>query len=174
MEATRTKVRAPYRVTVPGLSRADAKRLLRVRGTMLSRCYNPNFDRYEFYGARGVAVCQEWRDSSLAFLEWAAANGYREGLEIDRREGDKPYSPENCRWVTHQQNACNRRRRGGVGFKGVKRNWGCWAASIFVDGKALHLGQFDAPEEAARAYDAAALEHFGEFARLNFQQEARA
>lgn len=41
-------------------------------------------------------------------------------------------------------------------------------ARIVVDGKKLYLGQFSDPEDAARAYDAAADQHFGEFARLNF------
>jgi hypothetical protein len=61
-----------------------------------------------------------------------------------------------------------------AGFKGVDRSVGGtkWRARIMREGKRLFLGNHDTPEEAARAYDAAARELFGEFARLNFPEEA--
>jgi hypothetical protein len=54
-------------------------------------------------------MCAEWRSSFVAFREWAMSNGYADGLEIDRRENDGPYAPDNCRWVTHSKNCRNRR-----------------------------------------------------------------
>lgn len=78
----------------------------------------------------------------------------------------------NLRPATVQQNNRNAARpsHNTSGFKGVSlyRRTGRWRASITVDGQAMHLGYFDAADEAARAYDAAALHHFGEFARPNF------
>lgn len=55
------------------------------------------------------------------------------------------------------------------GFKGVsfKKSHNKWVAKLRVQGKQLHLGYFDDPRDAARAYNKAALEHFGEFAYLN-------
>lgn len=77
----------------------------------------------------------------------------------------------NLREATYLQNARNRRPRLGCrsAYKGVTWNSGKWTASIYLDGHCLKpLGRFSCEEDAARAYDAAALEHFGEFAWLNF------
>ena len=57
------------------------------------------------------------------------------------------------------------------GFKGVYRKGNKWRAQIKCNGERRHLGYFDTPEDAARAYDAAAVAAFGEFAYLNFPEE---
>jgi len=80
----------------------------------------------------------------------------------------------NLRPATPSQNSANTRTRLSVsGYRGV--TWFArtsrWRAHISVDGKQRHLGYFDDAAEAARVRDTAALEAFGEFARLNFPQE---
>lgn len=78
----------------------------------------------------------------------------------------------NLRYATRQQNARNRGTgaRNTSGFKGVSlhRQTGKWRATIRVNGNLISLGLFAASEDAARAYNSAALQHFGEFACLNF------
>lgn len=78
----------------------------------------------------------------------------------------------NLRKATSVQNACNRRlsSENTSGFKGVSRKTGSarWTARIKTQGKAIHLGYFSTPQEAARAYDMAARELHGAFAHLNF------
>jgi hypothetical protein len=78
----------------------------------------------------------------------------------------------NLRLATDSQQAQNRRLRSDntSGYRGVGWNKGArkWRARITVDGKVIFIGDFADKEEAARAYDAAAIEHFGEFAVLNF------
>jgi hypothetical protein len=61
----------------------------------------------KFYHEKGIRVCEEW-DSYEAFRDWSLANGYAAGLTIDRRDNDKGYSPDNCRWVTQADNLRNR------------------------------------------------------------------
>lgn len=83
----------------------------------------------------------------------------------------------NLRSATVRQNAQNRRKRAdsAARFKGVRisPNGLRWTAGITVDGKFRHLGTFLSDEDAALAYDAAALEHFGEFAYLNLPPDGR-
>lgn len=78
---------------------------------MKKRCYNQNTSEYERYGGRGITVCEEWINSSDAFIEWALSHGYKEELQIDRIDNNKGYSPDNCRWVTPKVNMNNRRKK---------------------------------------------------------------
>jgi hypothetical protein len=61
------------------------------------------------YVDRGIEVCPEWQVSKRSFFDWALANGYREGLQIDRRDNDRGYEPGNSRFVTPKVNMRNRR-----------------------------------------------------------------
>lgn len=89
------------------------------------------------------------------------------GFGLDNRR-------KNLREVTTAQNLRNCRRRcdNTSGFKGVAwhKPSGKWQVHINVDGKFTYLGLFSDKIAAARAYDAAALEHYGEYARLNFSE----
>ena len=84
-------------------------RLYSIWKSMKSRCYCPNWKPYFLYGARGITVCDEWRNSFEAFRNWALAHGYRDDLELDRMDVNGNYSPINCRWVSHYTQTINRR-----------------------------------------------------------------
>ena len=77
----------------------------------------------------------------------------------------------NLRVATVAQQAMNRRASSATGFKGVSPHRGRYQARIMRDGRHRVLGCYSDAEEAARAYDAAAVELFGAFARLNFPAE---
>lgn len=98
-------------------------------------------------------------------------------IEVDHRDGNGLNNVRsNLRVADRVTNSRNRAKRIGCSsrFKGVacrrEKLTNQWRAYICVRaGKLIHLGEFATEVEAARAYDAAALELFGEFARLNFQ-----
>ena len=84
-------------------------------------------DGNKLYLSRGITVCEEW-DEYEAFRDWALDNGFQEHLELDRINNDEGYSPDNCRWITHEEN-CNNRSRSGKQFS-VTNNLGESFASL--------------------------------------------
>lgn len=92
--------------------RGNYTRLYTIWSTMKARCSNPNKDGYEYYGGRGIRVCEEWINSYEEFRDWALNNGYKPHLTIDRfPDSDGDYKPDNCRWATKTEQSRNRRRR---------------------------------------------------------------
>lgn len=113
------------------------------------------------------------RGAKHRYLHCAVMGGPPSGMEIDHINGDSlDNRRENLRFCTRAQNQCNLRKRSSATsskHKGVSkdRRRGKWEAQIRLGGKKKHLGYFEQEIDAARAYNAAARELFGEFARLN-------
>ena len=97
--------------------------------------------------------------------------GNRRFHRVDHINGDKLDNRRcNLRWATHTENQRNVKHHTDAKspYKGIfKSPSGRWIGQIWVTNRYLRLGSYDTPEQAALAYNAAALEHFGEFARLN-------
>ena len=101
--------------------RREYPQLERCLVNIKQRCYNPNAQAYHNYGGRGITVCDEWTvkgSGTDLFILWALANGWQEGLQIDRINNDGNYCPENCRWVTHKENSNNCRKTIYVEWEG--------------------------------------------------------
>jgi hypothetical protein len=77
------------------------------------RCLNVNDEHYPRYGARGIRICDEWRDSPEAFASYILAElGHRPtpSHSIDRIENNGNYEPGNLRWATRSQQQRNKRK----------------------------------------------------------------
>lgn len=98
------------------------------------------------------------------------------GRQTDHVDRDKLNNRRtNLRTATKTENQRNRgpHRNSPSGFKGVFRHADRWRARISIEGRSFNLGCFSDSVEAAKAYDRAALEHFGDFAYLNFPEGQR-
>ena len=74
-----------------------------------ARCVYPSATHFAYYGGRGIKLHQPWLDDPKTFIAWAEENGWRPGLELDRKNPDGDYEPSNCRWVDHRTNSQSRR-----------------------------------------------------------------
>lgn len=75
---------------------------------MKARCHNPNHDAYQFYGAKGIVVCNEWLESFPKFL--ADMGDRPPNCSLDRINPFGPYCKENCRWSTPDIQHSNTRK----------------------------------------------------------------
>jgi len=66
---------------------------------MHKRCNSKKGQDYRLYAEKGIVVCPAWHDI-LTFIKWALHNGWAQGLTLERKNGDKNYSPKNCIWAT--------------------------------------------------------------------------
>lgn len=73
---------------------------------MNQRCNNPKHSNYEYYGGRGITVCEEWE----IFESFYSDMGRKpRGLTLDRIDNDGNYCKANCRWATEEEQKANRR-----------------------------------------------------------------
>jgi hypothetical protein len=104
---------------------------------------------------------------ALVYGEWPIEVDHKNHDPADNRLG-------NLRACTHKQNLSNQSSTRGSSSRFVGVSWSRdrqkWQAQITVDGRRIQLGRHATEEAAAAAYDAAAREHFGEYANLNLER----
>lgn len=123
---------------------------------MMHRCNNPKAKGYENYGGRGITVCERWLKVE-SFIEDMFPT-FQEGLTLDRKENDKNYSKDNCRWSKRTTQTRNTRkiwRHNTSGFRGVyfDKSRNKWASQIFINNNKIHIGRYATAIESAMAYD---------------------
>ena len=128
---------------------------------MKERCNNPNSENYNWYGGRGIHVCEEWNNNFYLFYTWAINNGWEKGLELDRINNMKDYCPENCKWVTHKQQCRNRRSNVRVEINGISLLMCEWEERFNLRKKSLSKVKYRHGEEYMMNYIKGLLENEG-------------
>ena len=123
-----------------------------------TRVFNKKHKNFINYGAKGITICDEWKNDFIAFYDWSMKNGYKEQLSIDRIDVNGNYEPSNCRWVSRdiqQQNTRKLSLKNTTGYRGIvfKKKSNNFVSKISVNNKRIHIGCFDTALEAAKAYD---------------------
>lgn len=114
-------------------TKEDYKKALKINGTyrivdkslyyiwdgMKGRCYTKSNKNYKNYGASGITVCDRWLGKN-GYENFCKDMGPRPGKEysIDRIDGNKGYSPDNCRWATAKEQVLNQKNTIWVKYKG--------------------------------------------------------
>lgn len=97
--------------------------------SMINRCYMKNSKSFRDYGGRGIAVCDAWRESFVAFLDdmGECPSG---DLTLDRIDPNGNYEPGNCRWATRVQQNRNSSRNRMLSYAGQTMCVSEWAEQL--------------------------------------------
>ena len=117
-----------------------------IRRSIIQRCCNENSASYYLYGARGIQVCDEWKNDFEAFYQWAIENGYNEEkllsgrnkLTLDRIDNNGNYEPSNCRWVTQKVQGNNTRKNHLITINGETKTMQMWCDLYHINKKAFY------------------------------------
>lgn len=102
-----------------------------VWASMIARCHNPRSSGYPKYGARGIAVCDRWREDFAHFFDDMGAKPGPE-YSLERKDNDGPYSPDNCIWASPLVQAYNKRNTATIKYLGRELTLPEWAAETGV------------------------------------------
>lgn len=99
-------------------------KLYRIWSGVFTRCTNTNSKAYKYYGARGIKVCDRWKDFKL-FLE--DMGDPDPGQSLDRIDVNGDYEPNNCRWASAKEQARNKRNNFLIKYKGITKTLSEWS-----------------------------------------------
>jgi hypothetical protein len=94
---------------------------------IFQRCENPKCASYKNYGARGIKVCEEWRDFAVFYADMGDCPAHG---SLDRIDNSKGYSRENCRWASPRQQHNNKRSNHYLEFRGETHTLTTWARKL--------------------------------------------
>jgi hypothetical protein len=106
---------------------------------MRDRCLLKTHFAYKNYGARGISVCQAWRESFINFFEHMGKRP-SDKHELDRIDNDGDYKPGNTRWSLVKENARNRNRKDGTGPRYYKHNGRLMCLTEIAEVEKLNYG----------------------------------
>lgn len=98
--------------------------------SMINRCTNPEYDRYEDWGGRGISVCAEWMEFDNFFKDMGSRPKEK---TLERRNNDKGYFKENCYWGTKLEQENNKRNNLIILYNGEEKTLAQWVRLLDLD-----------------------------------------
>jgi hypothetical protein len=105
--------------------------------SMMQRCNDPGATNYQYYGAKGITVCQRWHEYAAFLADMGECPG--QDMTLDRIDNSKGYELGNCRWVTQAVQNGNRSHCIELTHNGVTKILVKWAAEIGISPNALAM-----------------------------------
>lgn len=105
------------------------KRTYRIWSNMKTRCSNPKSNRYKIYGGRGIRVCEQWQKFDGFLVDMGECP---EGMSLERKDRDKGYGPDNCKWATTLEQANNTCTNRFLEFNGKRLTIAQWAREVHL------------------------------------------
>ena len=102
---------------------------------MKDRCNNTNDKEYKRYGARGIAICKEWKSFEQFFEDMGESP---KGTSLDRIDNNKIYCKENCKWSTPREQANNRRSNRFITYNGRTETLAEWGRITGINAKNIN------------------------------------
>ena len=113
--------------------RQNDKRLYAVWNGIKQRCNNESSKSYQNYGGRGIKMDDIWANNYEAFYNWAIKSGYQDGMEIDRIDNNGDYCESNCRFVSKEVQANNKRNVKLYTIDGITKSLPQWCREYDQD-----------------------------------------
>lgn len=117
--------------------RIENRRIFNCWCGMKERCDSSGRKDSKYYHEKGITYCDEWKMYEN-FQEWALQNGYNDNLTLDRIDGNLPYCPENCRWITIEEQQRNRSCCLYFTHDGKTKTLSEWAREFGINRTTLH------------------------------------
>jgi hypothetical protein len=113
-------------------------RLYKIWQDMIARCYKPSNVSYKRYGAKGIIVCDSWRNSFISFYNDVKEN-YADHLTLDRINPNGNYEPSNVRWATYQEQAENKKNTIYLTIDGETKTLMSWSRISNVSARLIRF-----------------------------------
>lgn len=102
---------------------------------MLDRCLRASEQNYKYYGGRGIKVCKRWRVFSNFLADMGRS--WKRGLTLERKNGNRNYTPRNCTWVTWKDQQNNKVNNRVISFRGKTMTLTQWAEYLGIPERRL-------------------------------------
>lgn len=119
-----------------------SSRLYTIWNGIKSRCYVKASSSYKRYGAKGITMCDEWKNDFVSFYNWSIENGYADNLTIDRINGEGNYEPSNCRWASYTKQANNTKANVFLTLNGRTHTFAEWGRIVGIKSTTLQQRKY--------------------------------